>query len=179
VRIKKGNDALYARVRQILESAKLNVARSVNTTQVIANWLIGREIVEEEQNGKYRAEYGKRVIEALAGRLTKEFAAGYSAQNLFYMKQFHRAYPRLLSAVEILHAVLGESAGNTRSKNRAVGRRQSDQLRSNTPSRILHAARGELNMAQISDAARREIWSPGLLHPGLSWTHYRTLLRVD
>ena len=43
---------LYARIRQILESARTSAARSVNTTQVMANWLIGREIVEEEQKGE-------------------------------------------------------------------------------------------------------------------------------
>jgi hypothetical protein len=42
---------LYERIRQILESAWTNMARTVNTTQVVVNWLIGREIVEEEQNG--------------------------------------------------------------------------------------------------------------------------------
>jgi len=46
---------LYERVKQILESARVTAARSVNTTQVVANWLIGREIVEEEQKGKTRA----------------------------------------------------------------------------------------------------------------------------
>lgn len=46
---------LYQRIRRILESARTGVARSVNTTQVVANWLIGREIVEEEQRGHRKA----------------------------------------------------------------------------------------------------------------------------
>ncbi len=46
---------LYQRIRQILESARVGVARTVNTTQVYANWLIGREIVEEDQRCKRRA----------------------------------------------------------------------------------------------------------------------------
>jgi len=46
---------VYKRIRQILESARAGVARSVNTTQVVANWLVGREIVEEEQKGKAKA----------------------------------------------------------------------------------------------------------------------------
>ncbi|MBM4278146.1 MAG: DUF1016 domain-containing protein [Deltaproteobacteria bacterium] len=49
---------LYKRIRQILETARSAVVRSVNTTQVVANWLIGRKIVEEEQKGKKRAGYG-------------------------------------------------------------------------------------------------------------------------
>ena len=46
---------IYKRIRQILESAQTNAARSVNTSQVVANWLIGHEIVEEEQKGKRHA----------------------------------------------------------------------------------------------------------------------------
>ena len=49
---------LYGRVREILEAARAGVVRTVNTTQVVANWLIGREIVEQEQQGWHRAEYG-------------------------------------------------------------------------------------------------------------------------
>ena len=63
---------LYRRIRQILESARTSVARSVNTTQVVANWLIGREIVEEEQRGKRRAGYGEELLKDLSDRLTKD-----------------------------------------------------------------------------------------------------------
>ena len=68
-------DSLYGRIRDILESARSSMARSVNTTQVVANWLIGQEIVEEEQKGKGRAEYGKRLLERLAARLRKDSPA--------------------------------------------------------------------------------------------------------
>ena len=53
-----GTPRLYGRIRSILESARASVARTVNTTQVVANWLIGREIVEDQQQGKKRAGYG-------------------------------------------------------------------------------------------------------------------------
>jgi hypothetical protein len=68
---------LYERIRQILESARTNVARTVNTTQVMTNWLIGREIVEEEQKGKKRAGYGEQLIAELSEKLQKDFGAGY------------------------------------------------------------------------------------------------------
>ena len=154
-------DSLYRRIRDILESARSGVARSVNTTQVVANWLIGQAIVEEEQKGKGRAEYGKRIVETLATRMTSDFGTGYSAQNLFYMKQFHLAYPALLAAKGILHAARGELPVGTASSG------------------IHHAARGESQTGLISDAASRKSWKPGLLNPGLSWTHYRTLLRLE
>jgi hypothetical protein len=58
--------SIYNRIRRILESARTGVARSVNTTQVVANWLVGREIVEEEQRGKKRAGYGEQLLQDLS-----------------------------------------------------------------------------------------------------------------
>src|SRR5512133_2366973 len=76
---------LFNRIYDILDSARTTISRSVNSTQVIANWLVGREIVEDEQKGKVLAEYGERVIADLSNRLQNEFGNGYSVQNLFYM----------------------------------------------------------------------------------------------
>src|SRR5271157_2711380 len=73
---------VYERIRQILESARTNIARSVNTTQVVANWLIGREIVDEEQKGVRKAGYGDQLIAELSARLVEEYGRGYSATNL-------------------------------------------------------------------------------------------------
>ncbi|MGA2532718.1 MAG: PDDEXK nuclease domain-containing protein [Candidatus Aminicenantales bacterium] len=157
---------MYERIRQILDSARSTAARSVNTTQVVANWLIGREIVEEEQKGKRRAEYGKKLIESLAASIAKDYGAGYSVQSLFYMKQFYLSYPELCSGAPILQAVRGESSRGL-------------------SSRKLHAVRGEwsdtvsMPLAVIPHAVSAKSWKPGGLHPNLSWTHYRTLLRVD
>ena len=145
---------LYGRVREILEAARAGVVRTVNTTQVVANWLIGREIVEEEQQGRRRAEYGLQLVTQLSEQLTTTYGRGWSAQNLFYMKQFYLSYPSLLPASGILHAVRGEFP----------------------EAAIVHAARGESASALSNHS---EIWQPGALHAHLSWTHYRTLLRVD
>ncbi len=84
---------LYRRIREILESARSTAARSVNTTQVVANWLIGREIVDEEQRGKVRGEYGERILEDLATRIKADFGPGYSVQNLRYVRQFYVRFP--------------------------------------------------------------------------------------
>jgi len=141
---------LYGRIRQILESARSGVARSVNTTQVVANWLIGREIVEEEQKGKQRAGYGERLLESLAVRLYKEYGDGYSARNLRFIRQFYLEYPDLLPADAIRYAARTESTD-----------------------------RPDSSQSAIWYAPRTESWKPGRLHPNISWTHYRTLLRVD
>jgi DUF1016 N-terminal domain len=94
---KRKENAIYGRIREILESARAGVARTVNTTQVMANWLIGREIVEEEQRGKARAGYGKELLRQLSGRLHKEFGAGFSVDNLQWFRQLYLSYPNLLS----------------------------------------------------------------------------------
>jgi hypothetical protein len=55
-------DVFYNRIREILESARTGVVRTVNTAQVLSNWLIGREIVEAEQQGQHRADYGENLL---------------------------------------------------------------------------------------------------------------------
>jgi predicted nuclease of restriction endonuclease-like (RecB) superfamily len=158
----KDSTLLYGRIREILESARAGAARSVNTTQVVANWLIGREIVEEEQNGRIRAEYGKRLIENLSKRLVKDFGRGFAVRNLETFRAFYLGYPELV----IPHAVRAESAGHRpRGSLRAVRGKPGD-----TVSRPLTV---------IPHAVSAESWKPGQLHPNLSWTHYRTLLRVE
>src|ERR1039457_2252351 len=97
---------LYNRIREILESARTGISRTVNTTQVVANWLIGREIVEEEQHGQKRAGYGEQLIEELSERLQADFGRGFTVRNLETFRQFYLEYPQL---VEIPHAVRAES----------------------------------------------------------------------
>ena len=87
---------VYERILEILKSARTTVARSVNTTQVVAYWLIGREIVEEEQKGRKRAGYGEELIAELAERFKTDGLAGYSDQNLRYMRQFYGVYAELI-----------------------------------------------------------------------------------
>jgi predicted nuclease of restriction endonuclease-like (RecB) superfamily len=107
-------DSLYHQVREILALARDEAWQAVNTTMVESHWKVGRAIVDEEQAGKERADYGKRIIDNLSQRLQTDFGKGYDRSNLFHMRAFFLAYP-------------------------------------------------------IVDALRRQ----------LSWTHYRSLLRVD
>lgn len=88
---------LFGRVREILEAARSNIARTVNSTQVVANWLVGREIVEEEQAGKRRAGYGAKLLVDLSERLGHDYGRGYSVDNLEAFRQFYLEYPRLIS----------------------------------------------------------------------------------
>lgn len=84
---------LFLRVAAILEQARSNVARSVNTNMVLSYWLIGREIVLELQGGDERAAYGKRLLEDLSKRLTARFKTGFSVSNLKNFRQFFLVYP--------------------------------------------------------------------------------------
>ena len=79
-------------LRSLIRSARRAVVRSVDTIQVVTNFEIGRRIVEHEQKGKKRAEYGKRLLEKLADSLTGEFGRGFSRTNLKLMRKFYLLY---------------------------------------------------------------------------------------
>jgi predicted nuclease of restriction endonuclease-like (RecB) superfamily len=86
-------EPLYREIRAVLESARAGAYRAVNSAMVQAYWHIGRLIVEHEQGGKLRAEYGKAVLEQLSCRLTTDFGRGFDARNLRFMRQFFSAFP--------------------------------------------------------------------------------------
>lgn len=87
------NDNLYLNIKNILHNARDNAYRQVNFIMVEAYWNIGQQIVEEEQNGKDRAEYGSYLIKELSLKLTKEFGKGFSQQSLRNMRQFYNSFP--------------------------------------------------------------------------------------
>ncbi len=163
---------LYDRIRQILESARTGIARTVNTTQVVTNWLIGREIVEEEQAGGKKAGYGDQLLKELADSLTEEYGAGYSGTNLRWFRQFYLEYDSLLPG-KIYHAVRDKSEAGSSARIHHAVRGKSDALSQKLPPEI------DLSIMQIGNTVRDQSWQPGLLHPNLSWTHYRTMLKVD
>lgn len=104
---------LLSNIRKLLNQGRKKTAQAVNSIMVQTYWEIGRLIVEDEQQGNTRAEFGKGVLKSLSTELTKEFGKGFDASNLRHMRQFYLKFP-------------------------------------------------------ICDAVRHE----------LSWTHYRTLLRL-
>ncbi|MDX9757020.1 MAG: PDDEXK nuclease domain-containing protein, partial [Sulfurimonas sp.] len=87
------NDDLYLNIKNILQSARDNAYRQVNFIMVEAYWSIGQQIVEEEQNGKDRAEYGSYLIKELSSKLSKDFGKGFTQQNLRNMRQFYNCFP--------------------------------------------------------------------------------------
>lgn len=86
------NGLLMDRVFAILDQARTNVVRAVNSNMVIAYWLIGREIVQALQGGEERADYGRQLLAELSISLTKHYGRGFSATNLRYFRLFYQAY---------------------------------------------------------------------------------------
>ena len=84
--------SLLTEVRQLIQSARRGVASVVNTFQVMTNFEIGRRIVEHEQKGEKRAEYGAELLKELSARLTEEFGRGYSEDNLALMRKFYQVF---------------------------------------------------------------------------------------
>ena len=84
---------VFGDVSKIIDAARESAARSVNAAMTAAYWLIGRRIVEFEQSGEERAEYGAALIERLAEDLTGRFGRGFSLQNIYNMRLFYLSYP--------------------------------------------------------------------------------------
>ena len=84
---------VFGDVSKIIDAARDSAARSVNAAMTAAYWLVGRRIVEFEQSGGERAEYGAALIEILAEDLTGRFGRGFSRQNVQNMRLFYLSYP--------------------------------------------------------------------------------------
>ena len=85
--------AIVGDLAKIVDAARDSAARSVNAAMTAAYWLIGHRIVEFEQSGEERAEYGAALIESLAADLTRRFGRGFSRQNIQNMRLFYLSYP--------------------------------------------------------------------------------------
>src|SRR5215216_2410502 len=92
-------DTMLDRVVRLIGEARRASARSVNAIMTGTYWLIGHHIVEFEQSGKYKAEYGDEVIDCLASDLTTRFGRGFTRSNLFHMRAFYAANPRIVQTV--------------------------------------------------------------------------------
>ena len=101
---------LIGGIGELLEAARRNAARAVNALMTATYWEIGRRIVEFEQRGKKRAEYGEELLQRLAQDLTARFGRGFSYPNVNKFRQFYLAFPspRILStpSIESIHTIL-------------------------------------------------------------------------
>jgi len=88
-------DGFIREIKRIIELGRTMAYTAVNQTMIATYWNIGRHIVEEEQQGKERAEYGKELIKMLAKELTHEYGSGFSQRYLAYFRQFYITVPNL------------------------------------------------------------------------------------
>ena len=91
---------IIADIKQIIEQAKMQAYSSINTLMIQSNWLVGRRIVEEEQGGAARAEYGKALLKNLATELMPIYGSSYSARRLQDYRQFYLYF----KDIEIWHS---------------------------------------------------------------------------
>lgn len=91
--ISKNYHALISDISSLLEQGRTKVAQTTNTILVQTYWLIGRHIVEFEQNGKEKSEYGSDLLNRLSKDLTQRYGKGFGRSNLFYMRKFYQSFP--------------------------------------------------------------------------------------
>jgi predicted nuclease of restriction endonuclease-like (RecB) superfamily len=149
--VKKTEDALFARIASIIESARGQVNRTINTAMIHAYWLIGQEVIEVEQEGETRAKYGVEILGRLSRRLSKKYGRGYSVPNLRNMRQFYRRFPNG-------SALLADGENQKRQALPSVSEKPS-----------IHSALPSESVPPL-----------GKMFPAnLGWTHYTILMRVD
>lgn len=147
-----GASVLFERVVSIIEEGRKNTVRAINFNIVLSYCLIGREIVEEIQEGKVRAEYGKQILEELSQKLNLQYGKGFSVANLRLFRQFYLTYSE----------------------------RMINYLRPNTYIGQGKSPSDDLATQQIIDTIRYPVGSElnTGFNPQLSWSHYRALIRV-
>ena len=150
--------SLLDRIADILVEARIKVVREINKAQVLAYWEIGREIVEFEQKGKSRGEYGEYLIKRLSKDMAPKFGKGVSPTNLKMMRLFYQTFPIRQTLSD--ESVQKQKFQTPSEKSEIVSRKSS----------IQQTASGKFQMSRtLSDE----------FEPVLSWSHYCELLKVD
>ncbi|MFV0555293.1 MAG: YhcG family protein [Mangrovibacterium sp.] len=151
---------LYSQVAELLNLARTQVARTINSTMTQTYFEIGRLIVEDEQGGEARAEYGKYILEDLSKRLTPEFGKGFSKRNLEQMRKFYLTY----SISKTASWKLQSPDNNGEISTLPIAQTVSAQLQSSD------------NNEQTALSVKSEKLSSIF---NLSWSHYLFLMRID
>ena len=150
-----GSDNYIADLRSIVSTARKMSFRAANLMQVACNWLLGWRIVEQEQQGKARADYGKHIIQQASEALTVEFGKGFTPTVLRNFRKFYLEFPGL----QVKQALPGQFA-------EALEKIQQP----------LVAKSARLQKQQPLVAKSSVVEQP--LFTQLSWMHYESLMRV-
>lgn len=145
-------DDLFDKISKIIEERRRYALTAVNLAEVYSKFEIGKYIVEEEQNGKYRAQYGKKILESLSIRLTAQYGEGWSYRNLREFKQFYTLYSQ-----------------TSYSKDDRI-------ISANGEIDLASSVRQMRDLKMASSV--RQIQKGGLPKFVLSWSHYLILMRI-
>lgn len=143
-------ESLYLSIKDIIENALCKVHRTVNTAMIDASWHIGKLIVEHEQKGEKRAQYGAKLLENLSSRLCSELGKGFDIRNLKRMRQFYCLFS-IGAAPQ--HQLTEESKKGASLRHFSTKQEKSPVI----------------STQGIISELRRE----------LTWTHYKSLIRIE
>ena len=104
-------DSILGDISNVIDAARRSAARSVNCIMTAAYWLIGRRILEFEQKGSERADYGEELLKMLSRDLTSRYGRGFAKSNLYQMRSFYMAYQDIFQTVSGKSEGLGPSRG--------------------------------------------------------------------
>lgn len=162
--IQKTEDSFVLEIKQILALARKKAYSAVNSAMVEAYWLIGKRIVEEEQNGKERAGYGQEVLKTVSCELTEEFGKGFSLTNVKNFKKFY-----LLFGDTEKSQTLSDQLKNSKSQTLSA------KLGWSHYERLIRVENQEAREWYLKEAAEQN-WSVRTLDRNISTLYYQRLL---
>lgn len=172
---KKYNDEdnmLVNDLRSIVSKARSKAFAAVNYSLVERNWRIGQRIVEQEQNGASRAEYGKHVIEVASAALTKEFGKGFSETNIMNFKKFYLKF-KGLAIPQTVSEEFKKQKQQTQSEESSLLPQKGQTASAQSELRLLPWSHYE-RLIRVEDKKAREWYAKEAFNEGWS---YRTLNR--
>jgi predicted nuclease of restriction endonuclease-like (RecB) superfamily len=173
----KTKKKLYNQIADLLLQSRKVTMRAINRTMVYTYYEIGRMIVEDEQQGAHRAEYGNNILKELSVELTKNFGRGFSETNLKQMRSFYILYSPSISTASL------QKLQNTDNKQIAIRQTLSDELQNadNEQTAIRQTVSDELQNTDNEDIQNFQTLPTKSLVPEfrLSWSHYLKLMRIE
>jgi len=144
-------------IRELINSARKSVNRHIDSTMTLTYFLVGRYIVEDEQQGEERAMYAKETLKFLSENLTKEFGKGFSERNLALMKKFYLVYKEEIISENILQTEIAKLYQDTENV-------QNDKILQTPFAKSYQGIQNQINT---------------LISFKLSWAHYIILCRIS
>ena len=156
---------LLLNISVLLDNARKKVVSTVNQTMVITYFEIGRMIVEDEQNGENRAEYGKAILKDLSLHLTERFGKGFSETNLRQMRNFYDLYSQQIQ--------------QTVSAEFNIIEKKDNHGKSQTLSAEFQLSENQPNENSSTNLTNLNISQKNTFNFNLSWSHYLKLMRIN